>query len=158
MTKRCPRCEQTKPIDGGFYVRKNGQPTGWCRECWRADRRDYTRSEQGRARAAEYAREYQVKNPERVRAAKSRSDQRHPDHVAAREAANYAIRTGRIVRPATCEQCGTDPGHDRLGRTRLRADHFAGYAREHWLTVRFLCPTCDGLQIRAANDARRATP
>jgi hypothetical protein len=152
-TRRCPCCEQTKPVIGGFY-KGSGRTSVYCRDCSREKSRAYARSGQ---RCSEDMRRYAEANRERMRTLHAQERQRYPTHKAARRAAHYAIRTGRLVRPDRCELCDQAPGVDRLGRTLLRADHHLGYAREHWLDVRFVCPTCDGLQIRAANDAKRLT-
>lgn len=71
----------------------------------------------------------------------------------ARLAVRLAIRKGTLVPLTSCELCGKSPGLSRIGRRLIRADHFRGYSRENYLTVQWVCPTCDGEQERL----RRAT-
>lgn len=54
--------------------------------------------------------------------------ERYPDRVAARNAVYYAVKSGRLERQP-CEICGAP----------AEADHYMGYDREHWLTVRWRC-------------------
>ena len=64
-------------------------------------------------------------------------DPRHRDRLRARAAVNQAVKRGTLVRSKICEECGRS-------RCMIEADHYKGYAKEHWLTVRFLCSACHG--------------
>jgi hypothetical protein len=68
----------------------------------------------------------------RVRAAALRA--RYPERHLARCALGYAVRSGRIVR-GPCAACGNPitQGH-----------HHAGYDRENWLVVTWLCAAHHG--------------
>ncbi len=57
----------------------------------------------------------------------------------ARASVNFGVRFGFLTRPSTCQhpgkyapQCGG----------KIEAHHYMGYAREHWLSVEWLCETC----------------
>ena len=65
-------------------------------------------------------------------------NQRNPDQPKAMQAVKYALRSGRLTRPAQCAQCRR--------RCKPQAHHFLGYAKEHRLTVEWLCRTCHGVQ------------
>lgn len=81
---------------------------------------------------------------QKARVATKRYREKNPGKDKARAAVNAAVAAGRLERPASCSLCGQDPGTAADGRSLLRADHFKGYDREHWLTVRWICVRCDG--------------
>ena len=56
------------------------------------------------------------------------------DQFRAWTAIRYATKSGKIVRPKRCEACGST--------RRIEAHHYLGYAKEHWLEVRWLCGEC----------------
>lgn len=65
----------------------------------------------------------------------------------ARHAVYNAIRSGQLVRPDTCEECGeTYP--TQSGRAGIQAHHHKGY--DHPLDVKWLCIPCH----RDADDQR----
>lgn len=64
----------------------------------------------------------------------------------ARYAVNRALALGVLGRSSNCEICGKPDVKMKDGRSGLRADHYDGYDKV--LTVRFVCPQCDGEQER----------
>jgi len=60
----------------------------------------------------------------------------------ATNAVEAALKRGDLIRPDKCQECGDAPGTDRIGRSKVRAYHHLGYAKEHRLDVRWLCPRC----------------
>lgn len=70
----------------------------------------------------------------------------------ARHAVESAIKRGHVNRPTHCDVCGKLP--KRIGNERqlLRADHYSGYARKNWLTIRWICIPCDGKLNRSKNE------
>ncbi len=64
-----------------------------------------------------------------------------PGVDAARGKVHYALKMGKIVRPATCEACGEEVGMNRGGRSRLHAHHDSYRAP---LDIVWLCPRCHG--------------
>lgn len=104
-------------------------------------------------------------NPERVKAIKHRFYERHkeelkrkqleenhrkPEVSRAQSMVQYAINHGTLKRPKRCQDCNKPHG-------RIEAHHYLGYARENYLKVQWLCPTChdaaDKLQ-RQQNDQK----
>lgn len=119
-----------------------------------ADRTAYNRAyyEAHRAEALENQRAWNAAHPYRGMTAEKRerhrltqADQRrrHPDRTRARVALAYAVRSGRLVR-GSCAECG---------EARTEAHHHAGYARENWLVVAWLCRTHHKLVHRVVLDA-----
>jgi hypothetical protein len=70
VQKRCPKCGDTEPVDGGFYLLPTGRVSGYCRACVAADkRRRYTERPEVRARAIAQAQAYRAAHKERLAAA-----------------------------------------------------------------------------------------
>lgn len=70
----------------------------------------------------------------------------------ARSTLYRAIRVGKIKRPASCEECGCDPGRRSDGRTLLHGHHHRGYHRP--LDVQWLCIKCHfAIDRRPAGEA-----
>lgn len=72
--KRCPKCNQDKPLTAEFWLPRPDSRDGYrgyCRECWyaqqRPNKRRHYRRHAGRIRAER--REYRRRNPERCRLA-----------------------------------------------------------------------------------------
>lgn len=60
--------------------------------------------------------------------------------AAARAAVRRAVKRGNVARASECAYCG---------RTKnLEMHHYLGYAREHWLTVRWVCRSCHQVDHR----------
>ena len=117
-----------------------------CKECRKAGVR------KNRAEKVEYYREYDKKrfksNPERrkavdnyqktpkgkesSKAAKIRWEKRNSIKKGASTVVGNAVRDGRLFKPASCEECGSNP-------KRLHGHH-DDYAFA--LQVRWLCPAC----------------
>lgn len=97
--------------------------------------------------SAEYQRRWRAAHPERVRAHAEAYKRRHRDRLRARWAVAEAIRSGRLVRPEVCEECGTAPGTDDLGRSLVEAHHPDPLRR---LLVRWLCRPCHQAAHRSA--------
>lgn len=112
--KRCPDCH-THDLSkfGPDRSRRDGY-TVYCRACASRRTRLWRHSAAGQASYAfsrvQYAAQYR-----------------------AREAVKYALRTGALVRPARCQQCGA-PGKPHA--------HHASYAPDQWLVVQWLCRAC----------------
>ena len=84
-----------------------------------------------RARNKKWAEEH----PEEMRAMRRRSSKKKRGLVHQAHVAVYAaLRMGHLTKPDRCQACG---------ETRdIQAHHHMGYAREHRLTVTWLCRTC----------------
>ena len=57
-----------------------------------------------------------------------------PNRARAYQAVAWALVFGLLIRPDTCQRCGSD--------ARLHAHHHNGYEQEHWLDVQWLCSPC----------------
>ncbi len=79
---------------------------------------------------------------ERHRLTQADQRRRHPERSSARLALAYAVRSGRLVR-GPCVTCD---------EPRTHGHHHAGYGRENWLVVTWLCKTHHGEAHRAALD------
>lgn len=96
-------------------------------------RHKYDRTEKGRA----HYRKYRLKSRERLRL----NYYKIPINIRrARRKILSAIRTGKIIRPEYCENCGREDWG--IGRSMVEAHHYLGYAKENWLKVKFLCIDC----------------
>lgn len=75
-----------------------------------------------------------------------------PDELTKMSRAHYrvalAVRTGVLVRPTACEECGSEPPPNRRGAAQIQAHHHNGY--EDPLDVQWLCPTCHLKENRKA--------
>lgn len=65
---------------------------------------------------------------------RERWHQQRPARRLAIEAVRQAMRSGKAKRPMACDECGK--------QCKPQAHHHLGYAKEHWLAVRWLCPVC----------------
>jgi hypothetical protein len=65
---------------------------------------------------------------------------RNPEKHLARRALQYALKTGKVVKPNVCALCGKPD--------KLQAHHHRGYAEEFRLDVTWLCSPCHGLVSR----------
>jgi len=153
--KQCKGCRQTLPLD--LFSKNAPARDGLqekCKPCvsaymkarhaanrerLRQQARDYyyAHRAEGIARAKAYA----EANPEQARQWRRescrRAFRRYPEKGAARCAVRYAVKVGKLVKPAVCSQCGGKKG-------RIEGHHYKGYAREHRLDVVWLCRPCHG--------------
>lgn len=61
----------------------------------------------------------------------------HRDERNARKAVARAVKSGKLIVPQMCEEC-------QVQEVKLQAHHYLGYAKEHQLDVKWLCPRCHG--------------
>jgi hypothetical protein len=141
--KTCPRCNGSKPSQD-FYA---GDRT--CKECRkaavrknRADKLEYYRSydamrfqrDQYR-RQANDARAATPEGRERAKRYRAKWLANNQEKRAAHSLVQYALKSGKLVKPDTCEDCGSPP----YGKKGLHAHH-DDYLRP--LEVNWLCPKC----------------
>lgn len=72
---------------------------------------------------------------------------KNPHKRKASNAVNNAIRDGKLVRPDSCEHCGTS-------EKKIQGHHWS-YLEENWLDVLWLCTTCHGKEHRRLNELGR---
>lgn len=77
--------------------------------------------------------------------------------MRARTMANWWLVSGRLTRPSHCEICNQTPQPLKNGQSGLRMDHYKGYDKQYWTTVRFVCIPCDSIQIKTRNKDEKTT-
>ena len=122
--KTCFKCGQEKPLTE-YYAHK-GMKDGHlnkCKECTKLDVRT------NREKNVEYYREF-----DRVRGKRGRSV-RKSGQAAANSAVARAVKSGALVRPDNCEECGENHSYIHA--------HHADY--DNKLDVGWLCPPCHAI-------------
>ena len=132
LRKVCFKCNEEKPLSDFYrHPRMADGHLGKCKEC---AKRDVT---ERREENIEYVREYdrkRARTPKRIELhARTLAIYRreHPERVAANNAAQRAVASGKIKRKDRCELCGVS------GRLEK---HHPDYDQPLW--VFFLCPVC----------------
>jgi hypothetical protein len=144
--KRCNKCGQEKPRSKFYKDRHNPDGLGLkCKACVDASMRSWRARNPDRHRS--YVAAYAAKHPERVKASYERWKKRHPDrakekfaawvarypeHAKARLAYMNALRSGKLVRPSRCSECGAE--------AKRIEGHHDDYSRP--LEIRWLCKRC----------------
>ena len=146
-TKPCSKCGEEKYL-GEFHVRKAATcgRAARCKSCTVADKVEYRQnqvtsdSEYGaRYRKVKPEKEkvrkrkYYANNPEKIKAYRETYKTEHPEKIQARLEATRAIRSGILVRPDTCAQCGARGGIQ---------GHHPDYTKP--LFIEWLCRMCHG--------------
>jgi hypothetical protein len=107
----CPSCKQWKSLNL-FHPRNDRKIIeGWCKLCRRAKRVGLRPVQHNRTRRRDLVKE------------------------KARAVYYHAIRTGKLVRPQSCEKCWS------TGK-KIHGHHYKGYQKENALEVQWLCPPC----------------
>lgn len=113
--------------------------------------RESKRSEKEKTRRKELRLRPESKEKERLYAIEYRKRPEVREKNKAREAVKIALYNGILKRPNNCEHCNAPDVKLKDGRSGLRADHYLGYSKENHLTVKFICVSCDGIQLRKHN-------
>lgn len=145
-TKRCIGCGQVKALDL-FYRNKKAKDgrTSRCKPCTLVKKREWAAA--NRHKDKEYSRRYRARNPGLKREQRRRERQETPEKYSARQALRYALKTGRVVRPDACEDCGK--------KCKPQAHH-PDYSRK--LDVRWLCQPCHAAEHKREAEAEAAEP
>lgn len=139
----CSRCGTSKPLDQ--FEKRKDRPMGRgyrCKPCATKRVMEYgSRLDVWERRLGQRQARYWARVEEsRAKSRASRTQHRYPtgslQHTA-HMAVSWAIRSGKLKRPAACEICGC--------AAKLHAHH-EDYARP--LDVRWLCVPCHGKQHR----------
>jgi hypothetical protein len=125
----CKRCKEDKPITD-FCIDRFGKRANLhypiCKQC---------KAEEHRKRYAE--------DPSKFRQNTKRWGLKNPEAVIAHRRVQWAIQSGKLVRPDKCELCGCE-------KRTIHAHHKNGYEQEHWLDVMWICQQCHNrLRINA---------
>ena len=137
--KKCSRCKAIK--DFGEFHKDRSRPDGLeyrCKACAAIHKRHKRLRHLEHYRAYDkksYVR-YRAKNLEKYRAREYAKDREHPERYKARQVVLRAIKSGKLIRPSTCEWCGSS-SH------RIEATH-GDYSKP--LIVIFLCSPCHSLR------------
>lgn len=86
----------------------------------------------------EYAREYWLKNRERLLKKKKQLRHDNPEKNRAHGAVSCAIKNGILFAPDRCSKCNRE--------SKIQAHHYRGYARKYWLDVKWLCKSCHRIE------------
>ncbi len=116
-SKICIHCKIERPIDHYSKDRKHldgKHPV--CRECKKVEQRALYK-----------------KQPERFRATSKKAYYKNTEKASAREKVNRALKSGKLNKPKTCENCGISGG-------RIEGHHYKGY--DYPLDVQWLCTPC----------------
>lgn len=145
---RCKRCERLRPSDK-FYdepLKVSGKK-GTCKDCFNAQGKTFRQAHKVQKRGRDWL--WRRLHPDRVAAKDARYHQRYPGLRGARTdawQAKYperrrahiivqgAIRTGRLIRPSQCVDCG------HSGRIE---GHHPDYSKP--LEVQWLCKPCHAM-------------
>lgn len=125
-SKLCRKCEVQKPLAEFAVNMVRGAEQRWpyCKPCEIARLAD--RREKGL-------------HLEKTRRHVAKYRERYPEKDAANRIFGAAIRSGKIIRPDTCEVCGAKPLPNRLGRPTIQGHH-DDYSKP--LDVRWFCHPC----------------
>lgn len=128
--KQCFKCQRELPIDE-FYVhpRMADGHLGKCKECTKKDARAYARTH--RADCNERQKNWHQRHRVEMRDKLAHWRSAHRERSRSYCQVHRAIGTGKVSRPAACQECGAT--------VRLHAHH-SDYTKP--LDVRFLCPLC----------------
>lgn len=133
--KTCKDCGETKPLEefNRHKQTRDGRNV-YCKPCHRARAKAWQRGP-GKQSHAEAVKRWRRTTGAESRATTDRNARaKWPEKAAARGAVNWAVRTGRLVRPDACLSCG-DMGP-------VQGHHHNGYVGEAALDVVWLCSTC----------------
>ena len=72
---------------------------------------------------------------------------RNKEKRLASQKVNNALRDGKVIRPTSCEHCGTS-------EKKMQGHHWS-YLPEHWLDVIWLCTSCHGKEHKRLNELGR---
>ena len=134
--KTCPSCNTEKP-ESEFYPAhevKDGL-SAKCKTCLISYAKQYKTNHRTQVRL--YQKQHTARlrsSPEGKRSiqkARSKYYQLHPDRCNARGKLRYAVRTGKIIRPAKCDKCSTPC---------IPHGHHPDYSKP--LSVLWLCESC----------------
>jgi hypothetical protein len=107
----------------------------------------YQRSEKAKQWVREYNKRPEVRERararDRIRHERSRANPIEMAKNRIRYVTNYAIATGRLVRPKCCQAKGKY-GNDCI-KIPVQVHHHNGYSKKHALDVEWLCPRCHGV-------------
>jgi hypothetical protein len=148
-TKECSKCHETKPSNlfSMHPSTKDGLQSA-CKSCKNLYSKQCKSTHKAeiaecnrlykvthRPELAAKSRRWRAANPAANAASHQRWYNEHPGAKQAQRALKHAIQAGRILKPLSCEICGSPS-------EILQGHHHLGY--DHPLTVQWVCPPCHG--------------
>lgn len=144
--KRCAKCGETKELSDFYRQAKSRDGKGsYCKACAAAAQEAWR--ERNPDKPAAYQRRYQPEPSKRIAAAR-RSEERHPEHVRARNIVRDMIASGEL-QSAKLERCFD------CGGPAAQYDHAYGYALDMAFVVEPVCHRCHGRRSRERGEHRR---
>lgn len=139
-THWCSRCRKVLPLSKFSFRKRSGKPRSWCKACECAHEQQRRRQNPDRARARDR------RNARRRQAARIAYESRPERRLkrAAYQVVYWAVRSGMVEKPETCERCGAKPPPRRLHA------HHLDYAKP--LEIVWLCSLCHGEEHRKTRD------
>lgn len=155
--KSCTKCGDTKPLEEfSRETRSKDGRRSHCKLCDNASTARWERQNQqrriekskrwaarNRKYKAEKLKEWEQRNPHLVAKKLRRQAERHPEKIRARQLLKDAVKTGKVVKPGTCEACGHE-----VERRKLHGHH-EDYEKP--LDVRWLCRPCHDAEHSVLN-------
>ena len=137
----CSRCQVQKRFDE-FFASTSSQGGRYprCKACCL----QFLRTEAGKKIKRRAYRKWKSKRPIRTRQpGRQKTNQErlyrlnyrlnNQDKIRARNAVNYAVISGKLLKPSMCSQCK---------QAKRLTGHHHSYAKEFWLDVQWLCHKC----------------
>lgn len=139
--KHCKSCNTFKPSQD-FYKRKKSKDGRYyeCRLCNLARVKAYYQTPRGKMLD-------KIRTDRYAQTAKGKANQlkhanayhaKHPLERKAHAFLNDSIKAGKLTKPEECSKCF----RRKPEINRIEGHHHLGYAREHWLTVTWVCSSC----------------
>lgn len=157
-TKACTECKEVLSLSEYYDAKwiKSGKRSK-CKKCSRAKGQRWREQNAERHRRATayyqkshlvqsraYGTKSRLRHRDRERERRRQDNINNPEKYRARYAANNALRSGKLIKPIHCQQCGAPK--------RLYAHH---YDYSLALDVKWLCAYCHALEHEQLQQARR---
>lgn len=131
MKKICTKCKEEKELS--FFHRKSATANYYmskCKECHAImSKRYYQRNKE---KIAEQKKLYQQKNKEKIAETRKQYKKKYPKIRNAHRRVEYAIKTGKLIRPSICSICGKRD-------SKIEA-HYNNY--DNPLDICWVCTSC----------------
>lgn len=81
--------------------------------------------------------EWRANNKSKVNDQEARARKKKPHIYRGKQATYYALKTGKITKPETCQKCG-----ERVGKSNLEGHHDNGYDGKNIKNIKWWCRSC----------------
>ncbi|MDI6754729.1 MAG: hypothetical protein QME78_10100 [Thermodesulfobacteriota bacterium] len=129
--RRCTKCNEWRVID--FFCPSCWNNGGPCRPCSAKDKKEWRKRNQEKHKEynTNYQKNYYLNNRKKIKVRKSSYYGLHKKEIRAVAMLNYAISTGKLMRPGNCSICGV---------SGIIIGHHDDYDKP--LEVRWVCRSC----------------